>query len=123
MCEAVSLRIFESEMTVSRSDAAVNFAGGAATRGAAGAAGAAGRWFCRPGKSCAAEGPRRDSLSDARLLRGPIELCPQATDSDGALLFSQEPLRVRAPVDLRDRLIDGKSSGLQPFHFGDHRHQ
>ena len=40
MCEAVSLRIFESEMTVSRSDAAVNFAGGAATRGAAGAVGA-----------------------------------------------------------------------------------
>ena len=42
MCEAVSLRIFESETTVSRSDAAVNFAGGAATRGAADVAGAAG---------------------------------------------------------------------------------
>lgn len=53
MCEAVSLRIFESETTVSRSDAAVNFAGGAATRGAAGVAGATCAIGACAGTACA----------------------------------------------------------------------
>ena len=53
MCDAVSLRIFESGKTVSRSDGAVNFAGGAE---AATGAGAGVRAACGAGAGAGATG-------------------------------------------------------------------